>query len=193
MVKNQNNLKYKNPITYQEDLLHWVKKVVNKPYKSINGMTVCPYAMKAWRDQKVEVFECDGKIFRKIVELTNTFLAQNEKEIFILCDKDHEKYEADDLFTFCEMLNSPSGNIVNDIWLIPFHPNADKDASPIKGFDDTNYEPLLDYDFTMVFIQRLSQLNEASYFLEKKGYYDEWDKEDLTELHQRRCLENGNG
>ena len=80
------------------------------------------------------------------------------------------------------MLNSPSGNIVNDIWLIPFHPNADKDASPIKGFDDTNYEPLLDYDFTMVFIQRLSQLNEASYFLEKKGYYKEWDKEDLTEL-----------
>ena len=156
-------------------------------------MTVCPYAMKAWRDKKVEVFECDGKIFRQIVELTNIFFNQNEKEIFILCDKDYEKYKADDLFTFCEMLNSPSGNIVNDIWLIPFHPNAEKDLNEIKDFDDTNFVSLLDYEFTMVFIQRLSQLNEASYFLEKKGYYKEWDKENLTELNQRRRLQMAMG
>lgn len=156
-------------------------------------MTVCPYAMKAFNDNKIEVFECDGKIFKNIVELTNVFLKQTDKEIFILCDKEHKNYEADDLFTFCDMLNSPSGNVESDVWLIPFHPNAEKDLSPVKGFDDTSYEPLLDYDFTMVFIQKLSQLNEASYFLEKKGYYNEWDKEDLTELYQRRRLQNGNG
>ena len=61
----------------QEDLLHWVKKVVNKPYKALMNDSLS-IREKAWRDKKVEVFECDGKIFSK---LSMNTLAQNEKEI----------------------------------------------------------------------------------------------------------------
>ena len=37
-------------------------------------------------------------------------------------------------------------------------------------------------DFTMVFIQRLSELDDASKILEKTGYYDNYTKEDYLNL-----------
>ena len=46
-------------------------------------------------------------------------------------------------------------------------------------------------DFTMVFIQRLSELDEASKKLEKMGYYENYTKEDLHYFNLSKKKETG--
>ena len=83
--------------------------------------------------------------------------------------------------------------IQKDIWLMGFHPEEEQELV----FEE-NFEPLTDTVYAMIFVQRLSKLQESAEKLEKQGYYKYFDREITSkELYDRRKffyrrLKNGN-
>ena len=84
--------------------------------------------------------------------------------------------------------------IDKDLWLMGFHP----DDEPSEFGDEITFEPETDARYAMIFVQRLSKLQEAADKLGKRGYYDSYDSQynarEIYELreHLYRRLKNGN-
>jgi hypothetical protein len=64
--------------------------------------------------------------------------------------------------------------------------------------DDGTFEPQVDTSYAMIFVQRLSKVQEAADKLKQMGYYDAYLAEyDAAELYEKRetlyrRLQNGN-
>ena len=64
----------------------------------------------------------------------------------------------------------------NDIWILLDHPlKVEKNNNVIFN----------NGDYVLIFIQKLSQLNESSGKLRGSGYYEGWDENYLNRLLQR--------
>ena len=63
--------------------------------------------------------------------------------------------------------------IDKDIWLMGFHPNDEV----TEASEQTAIEALTDTEYSMIFVQRLSKLQEAGDKFDKKGYYDSYKGE----------------
>lgn len=174
------------------DLQHWTKTKLAKPYDSLNGNHLCPYAQKAWREDKVLVLDVTGSMLPSIEVAKNAFWSIHvlqKKDIIILCDSGFGDYSDSEMFSFTDcLLNSDN----NGVWLIPFHPLADG-LSPASDYTVEDYEPLLREDYSMCFVQPTSHLNRASELLDARGYYENWDSSDLDDLKQRRSYGYGHG
>tara|TARA_B100001059_G_scaffold219015_1_gene239722 strand:+ start:352 stop:954 length:603 start_codon:yes stop_codon:yes gene_type:complete len=179
-------------ITLEMDLRHWTETKLAKPYQSLNGNQLCPYARKAWRDDKVLVLDVSGQMLPSIEIAKNAFWSIHllqQKDILILCDTEFDLYSDEQMFSYTDhLLNGEN----NGVWLIPFHPMADG-LSPASDYSVDDYEPLLKKDYAMCFVQPTSHLNKASDVLEARGYYENWDELDLSDLKQRRSYGYGNG
>jgi hypothetical protein len=84
--------------------------------------------------------------------------------------------EPDDFHAYWENLNrfiAEGVFIDKDIWVMGFHP--DDEAS--EFVDEIDFAPETDARYAMIFVQRLSKLQEAADKLDKKGYYDSYDSE----------------
>ena len=57
--------------------------------------------------------------------------------------------------------------IDEDIWVMGFHP-ADETNETI---DDGSFEPIVQQEYAMIFVQRLKKLQESANKLQKLGYY----------------------
>jgi hypothetical protein len=93
---------------------------------------------------------------------------------------------------FCDGMNEALSIAGIDMHLMVFHPDYDA-ADAGLGFldDDVTDENLV---YCMVFVQRLSLLDDASVSLEKSGYYKYFPDEVYQSLViDRRRLRHGNG
>jgi hypothetical protein len=64
-----------------------------------------------------------------------------------------------------------------------FHPLDDE----IDILDDENFEPISEYSYGLLFIQRLSLLQEAANKLEAQGYYDVYKSNtEITRMYEIR-------
>jgi hypothetical protein len=64
-----------------------------------------------------------------------------------------------------------------------FHPNDDCN----DFIDDSSFLQLVEDEYAMIFVQRLSKVQEAADKLAKKGYYDKYLEEyNVEELFQKR-------
>ena len=181
-----------NEITLEDDLRHWALTMLDQRYDSLNGNKLCPFATTAFSHDKVLVLDVTGEMFPSMEVAKNAFWAFHllqHKDIIILCDRDFDRYSDEAMFEFSDELISQDNN---GVWLIPFHPLA-RGLSPASDYSVDEYEPLLEVDYAMCFVQPTSHLNKASQKLEADGYYENWDDLDLDDLHQRRSYGHGNG
>ena len=83
--------------------------------------------------------------------------------------------------------------IDKDIWLMGFHPNDE----PSDFVQEVTFDYETDTEYSMIFVQRLSKLQEAADKLDKKGYYDSYDGEyNASDIYEKRTelyrrLKNG--
>ena len=98
--------------------------------------------------------------------------------------KNHK--EPDAFHDYLDSLNDviSSGMFIDkDIWLMGFHP--DDEANELV--EEVVIEDMAGTEYAMIFVQRLSKLQEAADKLDKKGYYDSYDKEyNVKEIYEKR-------
>ena len=153
----------------------------------LNGLPPCPYAKQAWLQDQVKFS-------------INTGLDGLTKEV---ADFDNHKYDIviwaseylldmEYLDGWCDGVNEAMSVVGQDMHLMVFHPDYDAREAGLDFLteDDVTDDELV---YCMVFVQRLSLLDDASLSLEKSGYYQHFPKDTYESLVvDRRRLRNGN-
>ena len=150
----------------------WIKNTLSKPNPIFNNLPACPYAKKAWIDDKVEV-----NVFNSWVDAYSCLVTKkydfSELEVVVIA------FPKDNITP-----NQLSSMIVKlqDTWpndhlvVLEDHPD---DIEQVQGFNLNFGEQCL------LLVQSRNKLNQARAELEQKGYYKNWSEEYKKEVHSR--------
>ena len=176
-----------------DEIKAWSKHALEVKNDNFNGLPACPFAKKAWKDDKVTVIFKDSEHYQDLYTVISTFT--DVYDLVIIADTCYKPLE--EFNNYIDRLNEVIAEgffIQKNIWLMGFHPDEEQEESVFEG----GFEPLTDTRYAMIFVQRLSKLQESAEKLEKQGYYMYFDKEfNAKQLYNRRKsfyrrLENGN-
>lgn len=153
------------------------------------GLPACPYARKAINDDRVDVRMNFGWQYCDVIR-TAKHLPQN-KSLIIQAEM-NPQMSAEKMHADIRTMNMSLSK--HNIWLIGFHPD---DPEPDFDDDSEDFKSLVDEPYAMIFIQRLTELDDASRALEAKRYYTRASHDEIAELYRRRQAreeyDNGNG
>lgn len=177
-----------------EEILQWSKTALEKPSPQFNNLPPCPYAKKALMDEKVAILFKYEDSYQVLYSCVSQF--DDNFDLAIIVDVNNDK-SAYDFHEYLESLNEAISKgmfIDKDIWVMGFHPDDDVSETA----QETAIEAITETEYSMIFVQRLTVLQEAADKLNKKGYYDNYDSECIaSEIYKRRVelywrLKNGN-
>ena len=156
----------------KKEIRDWSKHALEAPNPDFNNLPACPYAQAAWKDNKVDiVFKKD----RSYGILSDTLENWNEnKDLVIIVDTEFIQIE-DRFHKYHDLINKRiSENYYKDkdLWVMGFHPYQEAN----ELIDDGTFEGATDTEYALIFVQRLSKLEEASDKLVSRGYYDRYFK-----------------
>lgn len=168
-----------------QEIMAWSDHTLHKPNPFYNGMPPCPYAQKAWEDNKVLIlFKYDTNmqvLYSTISQWEDAF------DLVIIVDMAFQK-DPDVFHDYLEQLNEAISDgifIDRDMWLMGFHPHDE----PNDFIDDNSFMQIVEDEYAMIFVQRLSKVQESADKLAKKGYYDNYLEEyDAEQIFQNREL-----
>ena len=166
----------------REDIINdvrlWSKHYLEVPNLHLGGVPACPYAKKAWHDNKVWVaVKTKHTTYKKELNDCIKNLDFSKKDILIFCDP-YYSYNPDELHLATEDYNDWYNR--KDIYFMSFHPSnpaTEKEQEFLvnpEGFIP-NVDSALKY--SMMLVQKFSQLQQASDKLHKQGYYKSWPDE----------------
>ena len=166
-----------------QEIKLWSSQILEKPSSYFNDLPPCPYARKAWVDDKVAIVfkrhDSYQPLYSCISQFDETF------DLVIVVDLANKK-DPEEFHDYFDSLNDviASGTFIDkDIWLMGFHP----DDEVSEAAEQTAIEAVTDTEYSMIFVQRLSKLQEAADKLDKKGYYDSYVGEyNASEIFEKR-------
>ncbi len=145
----------------------WITDDLSTPVAALGGFAKCPYAKRAYLENKVMFVEEYGNLQETVSTLASAWDNDktevaiiklhdvDEKQISELVDQLNERYMPDDFIFLDDHVN-----------------NVEKMHDVI--FNNGRYNVL--------FVQRRSKLAAATRRLEKTGYYNKWTKEYYDEV-----------
>ena len=160
-----------------EDVRLWSEHSLEIPNLHLGGVPACPFAKKAWLDKKVWV-SVKSKYTPYKKELNNCLknLDFSVSEILIFCDP-YFSYSPDELHIATKEYNEWYNR--KDLYFMSFHPSnpatEEEQKFLVSPNNNTNL-PNTDYKYSMMLVQKFSQLQEASDKLHRQGYYKLWPK-----------------
>ena len=176
-----------------QELLDWSSDVLSKASPHFNDLPPCPYAQQAWLSDSVSVmFKYENNkqcLYSAISRFDDLF------DLAIIVDF---KFDEDPkvFHDYLDQMNdviSEGMFIDRDMWVMGFHPH-DEESEFVQ---DVDFKPRLETEYAMIFVQRLSKLQEAADKLDKKGYYNVYDGQyNAREIYEKRerfhrSLKNG--
>jgi len=169
----------------EADIRKWSHEFLEIPSDKLNGLPPCPYAKQAWLDNKV-VFSINTGIDGLAKEVAD--FDQHDYDIVVWASEHLPVMEY--LDGYCDGINEAMSIAGKDMHLMVFHPDYDANEAGLDFLvDDVTDE---DLDYCMVFVQRLSTLDDSSLSLEKSGYYQHFPDDVYESLVlDRRRLRNG--
>ena len=139
----------------------WVQNWIDdltKPSPNNNEIPLCPFAKKAWQQKAVKVVNSKD-IWTTVCKEVNVFGSHK----VVMCVDENPEYTYSELEAGCDALNYWFASIKKDVWLLSYQT-----------------------DRAVVFIQPLSDLDNASITLEKLGYYTNYKQKDYNRLIKHR-------
>ena len=160
-----------------DDVRKWSKHFLEVPNLHLGGVPACPFAKKAWHDKKV-LIEAKRKNKWYKTELNSHLdkLDFNKHDILIFCDA-YYNYNLDDFQDIIDVYNEWYNK--KDIFFMGFHPHNPANEEEQEFLVSPSGEvPIINSDlaYSMMLIQKFSQLQEASDKLRRQGYYKLWPK-----------------
>jgi hypothetical protein len=148
-------------MTIEEKVKDWAFGQLSKVSEQFNNMSPCPYAKATFVNDKVSFVKTDYKDFLDTVT-KETLNFTGEKDVVIVYSE-HNPFGLDYLEGSVEAMNFALNHMKKDIWLLGFH-----------------------HEWTMVFIQKITKLDDASIDLEQKGYYNNYNKDQFDHYVAKR-------
>ena len=122
-------------------------------------------------------------VFKCFITDTHNF------DIVIWADKEYPEMEY--LDGFCDGINEALSVVETDLHLMLFHPDYSPSEAGLDFLEEVECLEDSELDYAMVFVQRLSVLDDAALSLEKSGYYKHFPKDTYESLVlYRRGLRN---
>jgi hypothetical protein len=170
----------------EADIRKWSHDFLEVPNAKLNGLPPCPYAKQAWIDNKVKFSVNTGVdgLLQEVAEFES-----HEYDIVVWASE--LLPDISYLDGFCDGVNEAMSIAGHDMHLMVFHPDYDaEDAGLDFLVEDGVSDP--DLEYCMVFVQKLSLLDDAALSLEKSGYYKHFPEDVYNSLVlDRRRLRNG--
>lgn len=165
----------KRKLMIVEEIRRWIENVLSVPSDHFNKLPPCPYAKQAWARNEVKV------VFggREQVDIVLDDWPENA-DIVIVVVVDPLEYE--DLNDWCDEQNEQLKS--EDLTLMPFVPGETIDTGQ-PDEEMTNWNPLVEEEYAMIFVQSLTELEEASENLKSKGYYKNCSNEFMEYVRKR--------
>lgn len=162
------------PSRIQRDLRSWSASVLEVPNEHLKGLPACPYAKKAWQEDKVKIVE-SNTVLRDSIREAKAF-NDNKYELIVLAS-----YEIPDIDVFNSIIDSLN-NRYQQLHFMGFHPDYGAEEAELDFLYDHDWESDIEEEYCMIFIQCLIQVDNASLRLEKLGYYNAYPKEEYKTL-----------
>ena len=161
----------------RNDVRKWSEHFLEIPNKHLGGFPACPFARKTWQDDKaiIEV-KRKNKWYKTELNAQLKQLDFDVHEILIFCDP-YFNYSLEEFQDTIDAYNKWYNK--KDIFFMGFHPlnpaNEEEQEFLVTPNGNT---PVVDSDleYSMMLIQKFSQLQEASDKLHRQGYYKLWPK-----------------
>lgn len=136
----------------------WIVKL-SEPDPQANNLPLCPYAKQAWNKGQVKVIET--------IDLWDTVYEQIDRfdgtHRVVMCVEEEPKQTYFELDAACMALNQWFARTGFDVWLLAYQEER-----------------------AIVFIQTLSDLDDAADTLQKLGYYEQYSDADYQRLVKAR-------
>jgi len=176
---------YSDPLEHDivEEITQWSSKALEIPSSFFNNLPPCPYARKAWANDKVAIIFKKEDSYQTLYKCISCF--DDAFDLAIVVDLDNTK-NPEDFHDYLDSLNDfiAEGTFIDeDIWLMGFHP----DDEPNELVEEVAIDAVTDTSYAMIFVQRLSKLQEAADKLNKKGYYNSYNSDyNVLEIYEKR-------
>lgn len=166
-----------------KEIRAWSKTALEKPSPFFKGMPPCPYAKKAWAEDRVAILFKHEQSFQCLYSTISQY--EDMFDLVIIVDV-HPEREPTVFHDYLDRVNEAIAEgifIERDMWVMGFHPGDEQS----EFVEDVDFCPETDVEYAMIFVQRLSKLHEAADKLREKGYYDTYlEGYDAENIYLRR-------
>ena len=157
-----------NKTKIKQQFVKWLTMFVAKPNKAFNNMPVCPYALEALQKNKIKFEVVETGLYAKLMSYKDNWNDKYDIVVFFV----DEIYLPMALPTIIETANKYL--MPEDLVALEDHPDIPEIINKVK----VNFGKC-----TVVFMQRLSNINKASLHLkENTKYYEHWSEENLEDV-----------
>ena len=172
-----------------EEIRLWSKHYLEVRNKHLNGLPACPFARKSWAQNKVDIqIRNTDQGYTRDLHKHVKKLDFDKKELLIFCDVNFKQYSLNKFQGIVDNFNGRYNK--KDIYFMGFHPynppNKEEQEFLLDPTGDMSDLPESKIQFSMMLIQKFSQLYEASDRLHRMGYYDEWPTDYYHEVVSSR-------
>lgn len=160
------------------EIENWVLNYLDVPSDHYNGHKACPFAKKTLdkNEHRIEVtWEHPSKWYQEF--------AKDSKRIYIIAYKP----DVIGLGDAVDELNHEWAD--KDVWGVAFEPSDEEPDD--ETLDPDEWGSIVDEAYPMLLIQSLSETEELSLSLDKKGYYKKCSPEFMDYVQSRKDLQNG--
>ena len=155
----------------KQEIRQWSLEVLEIPSDTFNGLPPCPYARKAWKQNKVRVHVAEE--ISKALEVKEA--CPDDDSVDVIAWTGYESMEVDDFDLWIDRQNEDHGGI----WMIGFHPDHPVDDL-LEEFEG-NGAP----EYGLILIQSLRHLSKSSQSIFKRGYYNNYSPSDIKTTQRR--------
>ena len=148
-----------------EEIRLWSKHYLEVRNKHLNGLPACPFARKSWAQNKVDIqIRNTDQGYTRDLHKHVKKLDFDKKELLIFCDVNYKQYSLNKFQGIVDNFNGRYNK--KDIYFMGFHPynppNKEEQEFLLDPTGDTSDLPDSKIQFSMMLIQKFSQLYEAS-------------------------------
>jgi hypothetical protein len=153
----------------QEHISTWVNNCLSIPHPELAGFPICPYSKKALLDNRVLIQWFDSSQLLNIITQLPQIWQDDFDMVILATDPETISYK-----TLTDLVMNANDTLSKvDLVALRDHPGSVIDIP--RSAESTNGK------YALVFLQRLSKLQEASEQLSKLGYYQHWTEEELED------------